>query len=138
MNLLPVPARVPARKHLLAGAVALLSVGLMLVAVLGTGGLPTPFSSGTSAGVRTSPVDVAGSDPTTTTTSVTPQQAAGVFISDEPTTPTTRPSTGSTATTQPPSAPTTTTTLIPATTVPPNPTDDLLGGLDLGRGLLQP
>ena len=60
MNLLPVPARVPARKHLLAGAVALFSVGLMLAAVLGTAGLPTPFNAGSSARVSTSPIERPG------------------------------------------------------------------------------
>jgi hypothetical protein len=137
MNLLPVPARVPARKHLLAGAVALLSVGLMLAAVLGTAGLPTPFNSGTSAGVRTSPVDVSGLVPTTTGDAS--GGGGGVDISDEPTTTsTTRSSTGSTATTQPPTTPTTTTTLVPPTTVPDDPTDGLLGGLGFGRELVQP
>jgi len=135
MNLLPVPARPPARKHVLAAAVALASVGLMLVAVLGTAGLPTPFNAGSSVRVRTSPVEAEGLVETTTTVveEDDPVVAGTSTESDTPrsvgTTRTTRPTTGTGPnTTAPP--PTTTTTI-------PDP-NDVLGGLVPRSDLVDP
>jgi len=143
MNLSPIPARLPARKHLLAGAVACLSVALMLVAVLGTAGLPTPFSAGDSTRIRTGAVEF--TNDALTTPGLIETEPAGSVSPAPGTGPAT--TTRRAATTSTPSvassgpSPTTTTTLVPGlptTTVPEDPTDDLLGGLGLGRGLLQP
>jgi hypothetical protein len=139
MNLLPVPARVPARKHLLAGAVALVSVGLMLVAVLGTAGLPTPFGRSDPSQVRTTPVEVDRASPTpepelASTEDGAPQLSQDIVTSDGSGTATPSDNSRQTTTTSP--SPTTTTTIIP-TTEPPPP-DDLLDGLGFDRELTQP
>jgi hypothetical protein len=132
MELFPVLARAPARKHVLAGAVALVSVGLMLIAVLGTAGLPTPFNAGSSARVRTGPVEADGVPETTTTVAA---QVAGVVTQPEDVargfgpSPTAAAARATTTTTAPP-APTTSTTI-------PDP-NDLLDGLGLRSDLFEP
>jgi hypothetical protein len=132
MSLLPIPSRLPARKHLIAGAVSFAGLGLMIMAVLTASGLASPFSSSDPDSIRTEAVLIEG--PTTTvaptTTTAVSSPSANPAVLPVPAAPTSRP----TATTAPRPGPTTTsTTLIPPTTVPPPPTLlPPLGGLGFG------
>jgi hypothetical protein len=68
MSLLPLPTRLPARKHLLAGLFAVVGLGFMLLAVLTASGLSLPFTSHGSSSVRSDAVLVNTPETTTTTT----------------------------------------------------------------------
>ncbi len=129
MSLLPVPSRLPARKHLLAAGFGLLGLALMAGAVMTASGLTLPFTSGDPERVRAGSIVVDG--PTTTqastraTTSTTrrpdiPRALDPVAIPG--------PTGTSPATTTARPAPTTTSTSLPTvpTLLPP------IGGL--GRG----
>jgi hypothetical protein len=67
MSLLPLPSRLPARKHLLAAGFGLLGVALMVGAVMNASGLTLPFTSGEPERVRAGSVVVDAPNPTTTT-----------------------------------------------------------------------
>jgi hypothetical protein len=67
MSLLPLPSRLPARKHLLAAAFGLLGLALMVGAVMTASGLTLPFTSGDPERVRAGSVLVDAPNPTTTT-----------------------------------------------------------------------
>jgi hypothetical protein len=133
MSLLPLPSRLPARKHLMALAFGLVGVGLMAAAVLTASGLGSPFRARGPESVRTGAVLVnepgtTTTRPTTTTTSAaTERNRALVPVPQAPATSAPR---SSTPTTKAP-APTTTSTLppLPSTTVP-----GLLGGLGKAFG----
>jgi hypothetical protein len=133
MSLLPLPSRLPARKHVMAAVFGLIGLGLMVAAVLSASGISSPFRAGGPESVRTGAVLV--NEPTTTTEvavaaasvvgtertrAVAPVPQAPVSSAPRTTTPTSK------------AAPTTTTTSpLPAT--PPTTVPSLLGGL--GRGL---
>jgi hypothetical protein len=130
MNLLPLPTRLPARKHVLAASLMLLSISLMAAAVLGATGLPSPFRSGGLERVSTGGVLVNAPDETTTTvpsseTTLKPPEAPRSVASPTATT-VPRSSNGGPATTQPPST--------TSTTIGPNTPNDLVGGLLGGVG----
>ena len=129
MSLLPLPTRLPARKHLLAAGFGILGVALMVGAVLNASGLTLPFTSGGPERVRAGSILV--DEPGTTTT-----EAPG------PTTTTTRrpelsraldpaPIGAPTATSTPAGAPRPTTTTSTSTTLPTVPT--LLPPLGVGN-----
>jgi hypothetical protein len=118
MNLLPLPTRLPARKHVLAASMVVLSVSLMAAAVLGAAGLPSPFRAGGAAKVSTNGVLVNAPNSTTTIPPTTSVSLAPVNLPRGITSPpTTRPTTG---TGPAPTGPrqTTTTTVVPVTTPP--------------------
>ncbi|MDQ1374884.1 MAG: hypothetical protein QOJ09_2222 [Actinomycetota bacterium] len=134
MSLLPLPSRLPARKHVMAVVFGLVGVGLMAAAVLTASGLGSPFRASGPESIRTGAVLV---DEPTTTTAVGQSRAVpplpGGVVVPVTTTKGTQSSTPRTSPSAPPttskSGGTTTTTLpLPTTTVP-----NLLGGL--GRGL---
>jgi hypothetical protein len=66
MSLLPLPSRLPARKHLLAAGFGLLGLALMVGAVMNASGLTLPFTSGDPERVRAGSVLVDAPNPTTT------------------------------------------------------------------------
>ena len=121
MSLFALPSRLPARKHVIAGVMGLLGMGLMIAAVLTASGFSSPFSSSGAESVQTDAVNVA-EDATTTapaaaeappSTSATANRALAPAPVPGPTTP------GSPNTTAPPNGPTTTSTsTLPPTTVP--------------------
>ncbi|HEV7888569.1 MAG TPA: hypothetical protein VGO92_13510 [Acidimicrobiales bacterium] len=130
MSLLPLPSRLPARKHVLALVFGLLGVGLMAAAVFTASGLALPFTSRDPSSVRTDAVLVDAPStttttlaPGTTTTAIAPRtRAVAPAAVPGPTIP------AAAVTTVPSGRPTTTTSItLPPTTLP------LLGGL--GRGL---
>ena len=129
MSLLPLPSRLPARKHVLALVFGLLGVGLMAAAVFTASGLALPFTSRDPSSVRTDAVLVDAPSTTTTTlapgttTTLAPRtRAVAPAAVPGPTIP------AAAVTTVPSGRPTTTTSItLPPTTLP------LLGGL--GRGL---
>lgn len=121
MSLFALPSRLPARKHVIAGVMGLLGMGLMIAAVLTASGFSSPFSSSGAESVQTDAVNVAGA----TTTSPPPATAPpNTSATANPAVPpllafpgTTTP--GSPNTTAPPNRPTTTSTsTLPPTTVP--------------------
>ena len=129
MSHLPLPERLPERKHVLAAVFGLLGLGLMVMAVLTASGLASPFNGGDPESVRTGAVLV--SEPSTTTTTVAgtavvagPARALAPAAFSAPTT------TPSPTTAAPRRGGTTTTTapIVPPTTVPPT-TIPLLGGI---------
>ena len=129
MSLLPLPSRLPARKHLLAAGFGILGLSLMAAAVMTASGLTLPFTSGGPERVRAGTIVVDA--PTTTsdapaTTSTT--RRADVSRALDPvavpgptgsTPPTTSGRTGTTTTS-------TTLPVTPPTLLPP------IGGLGLG------
>ena len=74
MSLLPLPSRLPARKHLLAAGFGLLGLSLMAAAVMTASGLTLPFTSGDPERVRAGSIVVDA--PTTTTTEAPPPTTA--------------------------------------------------------------
>jgi hypothetical protein len=134
MSLLPLPSRLPARKHVMALVFGLVGVGLMAAAVLTASGLGSPFRARGPESVRTGAVLV--NEPGTTTTrpstttaaAATEQKRALVAVPQAPAT--SAPRGSSTPTTRAP-APTTTSTLPP---LPPTTVPGLLGGLGKAFG----
>ncbi|MEY2568937.1 MAG: hypothetical protein QOE35_3466 [Actinomycetota bacterium] len=133
MSLLPLPSRLPARKHLMALGFGLVGVGLMAAAVLTASGLGSPFRARGPESVRTGAVLV--NEPGTTTTRPTTSTTAVAgernrALAPLPAAPATSAPRSSTPTTKP-TAPTTTSSLppLPSTTVP-----GLLGGLGKAFG----
>jgi hypothetical protein len=139
MSLLPLPTRLPARKHVLAAAFSLLGLAVMAMAVMTASGLTLPFTSGDPARVRAGSVLVDAPTTTTTapaqavaappTTNVSRSRALDPVAVPGPTPTTTPPTTVRRSTTPPP---TTSTTLPPVPPLIPG-----LGGLGqggLGRG----
>jgi len=130
MSLLPLPSRLPARKHVMAGVFAMVGLGLMFAAVLTASGLGSPFRARGPESVRTGAVLV--NEPSATTTPVTTPSGAPAGGPNKAVAPvsqgpnTTAPK-GATPTTAKP-APTTTTSPLPvqapSTTVP-----NILGSL---------
>ena len=125
MSLLPLPSRLPARKHLLAAGFGILGLSLMAAAVMTASGLTLPFTSGGQERVRagtivvespttTTEAPAAAAPPTTRRADVDPVAVPGP--SGSPTT-TARTGTTTTSTTLP---------VTPPTLIPP------IGGLGLG------
>jgi hypothetical protein len=131
MSLLPLPSRLPARKHLLAAGFGLLGLSLMAAAVMTASGLTLPFTSGDPERVRAGSIVV---DAPTTTTEAPPATSsttrrAGVSPALDPVA-VPGPTGSSPPTTAARPAPTTTTTTLPVTPptlLPP------IGGLGLDR-----
>jgi hypothetical protein len=128
MSLLPLPSRLPARKHLLAAGFGLLGLSLMAAAVITASGLTLPFTSGDPERVRAgsivvdAPTTTAQAPATTTTTTGNRSRALDPVVIPAP-----AGSTSPTSAARP--APTTTTTSLPVTPptlLPP------IGGLGLG------
>src|SRR5688500_9305212 len=69
MSLLPLPSRLPARKHVMAFVFGLVGLSLMMAAVLTASGLGSPFRARGPETVRTGAVVV--NEPTTSTTALT-------------------------------------------------------------------
>ena len=122
MSLFALPSRLPARKHLIAGVMGLLGMGLMIAAVLTASGFSSPFSSSGAESVQTDAINVA--EGATTTAPAAPASPPNTSETANPAVPpllafpgTTTP--GSPNTTAPPNRPTTTSTsTLPPTTVP--------------------
>jgi hypothetical protein len=133
MSLLPLPSRLPARKHVLAGVFGVLGLGLMVMAVLTASGLASPFSGDGPDGVSTDAILVNAPEDTTTTTAgaTTAASTANRALAAAPFA---APVTTAPAPSNPPRTPSTTTsTIVPPTTVPPTTIPGLLDGL--GQGL---
>ena len=134
MSDLPIPSRLPARKHVLAGVFGMLGLGLMVLAVLTASGLTSPFSSEGPEGVRTDAVLVNAPENTTTTLGSTTTVPTGGNRAVAAA-PFAAPATTSASTSPPRPTPTTSTTSpLPPTTVPPTTVPGLLDGL-MGQGL---
>lgn len=122
MSLFALPSRLPARKHVIAGVMGLLGMGLMVAAVLTASGFSSPFSSSGAESVDTGVINVAAGATTTSPppatappdTSPTANAAVPPLVAFPGTT-----TPGSPSTTAPPNRQTTTSTsTLPPTTVP--------------------
>lgn len=121
MSLLPLPSRLPERKHVLAIVFGLLGLAFMIGAVLTASGLALPFTSRDPANVRTGsilidaptttapPADVAAGATTTTgvnqARALDPVGVPGPTTAPPSTAPRGTPTTTSTSTTLPPVPP---------------------------------
>jgi hypothetical protein len=129
MSLLPLPSRLPARKHLMAAGFGLLGLALMAAAVMTASGLTLPFTSGGPERVRAGSIVVDA--PTTTTVAPRPTTSttSGVNRSralDPAAVPGPTGATSPTTTRSAPRATTTTLPVTPPTLLPP------IGPLGLG------
>ena len=128
MSLLPLPTRLPARKHLLAAVFSLLGLAVMAVAVMTASGLTLPFTSGDPERVRAGSIVVDAPTTTTEAPRATTSTTAGNRSRALDPVVIPAPTGSSTPTTVRPAPTTTSTTLpvTPPTLLPP------IGGLGVG------